>query len=40
MEYEEWIRNAKSYLASYENTIISKEQALGGRGESSIIRYY
>ena len=40
MEYERHISNAKSGIASYENTIIRQEQALGGRGESSIIRYY
>ena len=37
MWYEERIRDAKS---ANEDAIISKEQALGGIGESSIIRYY
>ena len=40
MEYEEDIRTYKSSIASYEYLIIEYEQALGGRGESSIIRYY
>ena len=40
MEYEEKIRIHKSMIASDENRIIKYEQALGGRGESSIIRYY
>ena len=40
MEYEDVIRSAKSSIANYENQIIDYEQALGGRGESSIIRYY
>ena len=40
MEYERSIRYAKSNIATYENVIISYEQVLGGRGESSIIRYY
>ena len=47
MEYEDKIRNAKYWSAYYksgiaivENKIIRGEQALGGRGESSIIRYY
>ena len=40
MEYEDNIRNAKSAIAIDEDRIIRWEQALGGRGESSIIRYY
>ena len=40
MEYEDEIRRAKSLIATYENVIIEFEQALGGRGESSIIIYY
>ena len=40
MEYEDEIRSDKSAIATYENYIIRKEQVLGGRGESSIIRYY
>ena len=40
MEHERSIRIAKSSIANAENAIISKEQQLGVRGESSIIRYY
>ena len=40
MEYETNISTAKSVIALYENLIIEQEQLLGGRGESSIIRYY
>ena len=40
MEYEEWIKNNKSWIAANEDGIIDMEQVLGGRGESSIIRYY
>ena len=40
MEYERSIRSYKSTIASHENRIIEFEQALGSRGESSIIRYY
>ena len=40
MEYEGKIRINKSRIASHEDHIISLDQALGGRGESSIIRYY
>ena len=40
MEYEWKISSEKSSIAYYENIIIEQEQALGGRGESSIIRYY
>ena len=34
------IRRYKSNITCDENAIISCEQALGGRGESSILRYY
>ena len=40
MNYKEWIRSYKSGIASSKDAIISYEEALGGRGESSIIRYY
>ena len=40
MDYEDGIRSAKSRIASDDYYIIRYEQALGGRGESSIIRYY
>ena len=40
MEYEERISYAKFSIASFEDDIISCEKELGGRGESSIIRYY
>ena len=40
MKYEEEIRNNKYLIASYEDQIIIQERALGGRGESSIIKYY
>ena len=40
MEYEEEIRINKSMIVYYEDNIIEYEQALGGRGESSIIIYY
>ena len=40
MEYEEKISYNKSWIAIDENRIIRYEQALGGRGESSVIRYY
>ena len=36
MEYEEEIRTYKSYIADYEDEIMSMERALGGRGESNI----
>ena len=39
MQNEKYIRRAKSSIASVENAIIEWEQLLGGRGESSIIRY-
>ena len=38
--YEEWIMINKSEIARYEDEIIILDQELGGRGESSIIRYY
>ena len=40
MEYERLIRRNKSLIAYAEHIIIRYEQALDGRGESSIIRYY
>ena len=40
MSYNKWISGYKSRIASYEDDIISYEEELGGRGESSIIRYY
>ena len=40
MEYEDAISSYKSNIASDENRITIQEQALGGRGESSIIGYY
>ena len=40
MDYDKVIRGDKSFIAYYENLIIEDQQALGGRGESSIIRYY
>ena len=40
MQYDRSIRTAKIWIAIHENIIIEQEQALGGRGESSIIRYY
>ena len=40
MVCEEEIIGNKSAIASAENQIIRREQALGCRGESSIIRYY
>ena len=40
MEKEEEISRAKSGIAIYEDLLIEYEQLLGGRGESSIIRYY
>ena len=39
MEYERKIRINKSVIASNEDELIGYEQALGGRGESSITRY-
>ena len=39
-EYKERIRSYKSTIARYEDHIIKYEEELGGRGESSIIRYY
>ena len=40
LNYEEVIKYDKSYIAANEYEIRDKEQVLGGRGESSIIRYY
>ena len=40
MYYERRINDYKSYITDEENQIIRCEQVLGGRGESSIIRYY
>ena len=40
MEYEDKISSAKSWIAIAKDIIIKYEQELGGRGESSIIRYY
>ena len=34
------IRSHKSKIARFEDDIRDMEQVLGGRGESSIIRYY
>ena len=39
-KYEERIRIYKSWIAGNEDAIIRYEQYLGGRDESSIIRYY
>ena len=33
-------RAKKSHIARYEDEIIRMEKELGGRGESSIIRYF
>ena len=38
--YKDGISYYKSTIAMYENVIIIYEEELGGRGESSIIRYY
>ena len=40
MDYEWMIRSYKSEIARYDDDIISYEEELEGRGESSIIRYY
>ena len=40
MECEQGIKHNKSVIAGNEDVIIDMEQVLGGRGESSIIRYY
>ena len=40
MNWREQISYVKSCIARYENVIRSCEEELGGRGESSIIRYY
>ena len=39
-DYKEGISVYKSRIASIEDKMISCEEELGGRGESSIIRYY
>ena len=39
MDYERSIRRYKSAISSIKDDIISCEEELGGRGESSIIRY-
>ena len=39
MKYGEVVKYNKSVIASYEDEIRDMEQVLGGRGESSIIRY-
>ena len=38
--YKDRISTYKSAIASCEDVIIIYEEELGGRGESSIIRYY
>ena len=38
--YKSRISAAKSVIVRYEDDIIIYEEELGGRGESSIIRYY
>ena len=40
MKYKDDISANKSKIASFEDSIIGCEKVLGGRGESSIIRYY
>ena len=40
LECEGYIKDHKSDIAHYEDEIRDREQVLGGRGESSIIRYY
>ena len=40
MNYEWLIKDNKSYIAANDDAINDMEQVLGGRGESSIIRYY
>ena len=39
-DYNEWISSFKSCIASLEDDIIIYGEELGGRGESSIIRYH
>ena len=39
-EYNKWISSNKYHIASSEKSIISYEEELDDRGESSIIRYY
>ena len=40
MYYDELIKKSKARIGGCEYSIISYEQELGGRGESSIIRCY
>ena len=40
MKYKFMISGYKSDIAGFEDLIISYEEELGGRGESSITRYY
>ena len=40
LKYEDYIKSTKSFIADNEDLIIRCEEVLGGRGESSIIRYY
>ena len=40
MRCERFIKDYKSDIADREDRRIRYEQVLGGRGESSIIRYY
>ena len=40
LKCEEWIKTYKCAIANAEDRIIRCEEVLGGRGESSIIRYY
>ena len=39
-DYKKQISYYKSNIAWFEDAIIIYEEELGGRGESSIIRYY
>ena len=39
-DYKDNISHYKSSIANIEDYIIRYEKELGGRGESSIIRYY
>ena len=39
-KYNKFISYYNSTIPSYEDLIIRYEEELGGRGESSIIRYY
>ena len=40
MKCEDYIKEYKYDIANFEDEIRDMEQVLGGRGESSIIRYY